>query len=77
MSGEEKFKWIHDNTEKIEIMPRELDEEPHFQINVYMKDGRRYVSLIHSVITAEKAIQDRSFDVIFNIIIDKIERGTM
>lgn len=72
MSGEERFKWIHDNTEKIEIIPCKLDEEHLFQINVYMKDDRKY-----SAITAKKAIQDRSFDVIFNIIIDKIERGTM
>lgn len=72
MSGEERFKWIHDNTKKIEIIPSELDEEPRMKINVYMKDGHKY-----SAITAKKAIQDRSFDSIFHIIIDKIERGTI
>lgn len=72
MSNAEILKWIYENTKKIEIIPSEFDEEPFFQINVYMKDDRKY-----SAITAIKAIQNRSFDVIFNMIIDKIERRTM
>ena len=72
MIDEEKFKWLYNNTEKVEFIPCDLDDEHRVIVNVYMKDGRRYCA-----ITARKALEDRSLDTIIHFIIDKIERGTI